>query len=127
MYEYMCADRNITVVRAAARASSTSHLAPGVNGVGGCLLIVRTPAADTPNRRVIATLGALIARLHAADTRFCPPLVGRCDREMQGIQGNKAARVREELARATKHFPRLPQPRLLGLVRLSQSLMGVKI
>jgi hypothetical protein len=77
MYEYMYADTsNIAVVQAAARTASTSHLTPGVNGVDGCLLIVRTPAAEAPNRRVIATLGALIARLHAADTRFCPPLVG---------------------------------------------------
>jgi hypothetical protein len=119
--------RNIVVVRAASRVSSTSHLAPGVDGVGGCLLIVRTPTDVTPNRRVIATLWALIARLHVADTRFCPPLVGRCDREMQDIQGNKAGRVREELQRATKYLPRLPQSRLVGLVRLSQSLTTVKI
>ena len=41
-----------------------------------------------------------------------------------GVQGSKAARAPKELARASKYFPRLPQLRHLGLVRLNQGLTG---
>jgi hypothetical protein len=103
-------------------------LVEGFLGKTSCFhRVVASSSSVTPNRRVIATLGALIARLHATDTRFCPPLVDRCDREMQDIQGNKAGRVREELERGTKYLPRFPHPRLMGLVRLSQTLTGLKI